>query len=572
MDAHKALITNIFNGATLIEIPFFQRTYVWKEDLWQRLNEDMEFVVKTGKPHFFGSIILKEGSKPQHGDKFTQHWIVVDGQQRLTTFIIFLKVLCLKLNQTIFDFQFRIVGKKIALQHGRNDVDAFEKVVSMKSAIEIVDSSSKSRVIDAYNYFLQHIDENKLDIMTIMMNTQFVRIDLDANEDEQQIFDTINSLGVNLTTSELLKNYFFSRNTINEYEAKWVSAFEKDDDTKAYWDKEIETGRVKRAMIDIFFDAYFQIFIQDKKYNISNEDKLMYSRVDHLAQSYQHFIKTYCNGDKNVVTGQLKDYACCFMQTFSPEQCQRSVPASYGIERINIVIFGLKNTTLIPYVLFVAKNVYEQEERDKIYGILESYIMRRIVARAMPKNYNNFFTSLILNRVLTADALLERLRNANDATTYIPNDAELLDGFKSTKLVNLQSKGVLYLIESGIQPASVAMALFGFDNYSLEHLMPKKWRNNWPACGSEEEARKRDSVLLTLGNLAIITQSLNASIRDAEWETKKNGKGSGKPGLLKCASGLQTLQDVLAKDTWTESEIFTRAEWLYEKAKVLWQL
>ena len=58
--------------------------------------------------------------------------------------------------------------------------------------------------------------------MPIMTNAQFVRIDLNADEDEQQIFNTINSLGVNLTTSELLKNYFFSRDTINEYEARYA--------------------------------------------------------------------------------------------------------------------------------------------------------------------------------------------------------------------------------------------------------------------------------------------------------------------------------------------------------------
>ena len=67
-----------------------------------------------------------------------------------------------------------------------------------------------------------------------------------------------------------------------------ADVFEKDDETKVYWDREIETGRIKRAIIDIFFDSYFQLFIQDKQYNISNEDKLMYSRVDRLAQSYQH--------------------------------------------------------------------------------------------------------------------------------------------------------------------------------------------------------------------------------------------------------------------------------------------
>ncbi len=299
MDAHKAIITNIFNNATLVEIPFFQRPYVWKEDLWERLLEDMEFVVKTKKPHFLGSVILKDGRKPSAGELFADCKTVVDGQQRLTTFIIFMKVLCLKTGQTtLFDYQFRLMGQDIALRHGKNDVDAFNKVVSMTIANKIDNIGINSRVIEAYNYFIDNMDASKLDIMSVITNTQFVRIDLDADEDEQQIFDTINSLGVSLTTSELLKNYFFSRDTINEYESKWVSVFEKDDDTKNYWDTEIDVGRTKRAMIDIFFDAYFQLFIQNKKFNISNEDKLMYARIEHLAQSYQHFINTYCGGDK----------------------------------------------------------------------------------------------------------------------------------------------------------------------------------------------------------------------------------------------------------------------------------
>ena len=104
--------------------------------------------------------------------------------------------------------------------------------------------------------------------------------------------------------------------------------------------------------------AYFQLFIQDRNYNITNEDKLMYARVDHLSQSYQHFINTYCGGNKNVVLDAMRDYALCFMNTFRLDQCERSVPSNFGVERINVVIFGLKNTTMIPYILFVAKNVY----------------------------------------------------------------------------------------------------------------------------------------------------------------------------------------------------------------------
>lgn len=91
---------------------------MWKEDLWGRLLEDMEFVVKTKKPHFLGSIILKEGRKPRQGENFADCRTIVDGQQRLTTFLIFMKVLCLKLGQTaLFDCQFRIMGQMIALRH-----------------------------------------------------------------------------------------------------------------------------------------------------------------------------------------------------------------------------------------------------------------------------------------------------------------------------------------------------------------------------------------------------------------------------------------------------------------------
>lgn len=114
--------------------------------------------------------------------------------------------------------------------------------------------------------------------------------------------------------------------------------------------------------------------------------------------------------------------------------------------------------------------------------------------------------------------------------------------------------------------------LLGFNNYSLEHLMPKKWRNNWGACATEDDAKKRDSLLLTLGNLAIIPQALNASIRDAAWNVKKAGKGQNKPGLLLCASGLYTLHDVLQKNDWNEHEIENRAEWLLANAQNIWKI
>ena len=101
--------------------------------------------------------------------------------------------------------------------------------------------------------------------------------------------------------------------------------------------------------------------------------------------------------------------------------------------------------------------------------------------------------------------------------------------------------------------------------------MPKKWRNNWDTNLTESQSRERDSLLLTLGNLAIIPQSLNTSIRDASWNIKKRGKGN-KPGLDVCAAGLVTVYDALQTEDWNEAEIVNRAEYLYNNAKLLWKI
>ena len=84
--------------------------------------------------------------------------------------------------------------------------------------------------------------------------------------------------------------------------------------------------------------------------------------VDRLAQSYQHFINKYCGGNKNIVLDQMKEYAECFRNNLKPNQCGMSIPKEEGIERINVVIFGLKNTTMIPYILYIAKNVQDKNE------------------------------------------------------------------------------------------------------------------------------------------------------------------------------------------------------------------
>lgn len=569
MEAGKRSINDIFNGNKILEIPFFQRAYVWDTPQWERFLTDMEHVSLTNKPYFLGSVILKQqltNSQQSVGDKRT----VIDGQQRLTTLNIFFKVLSMKTSNSYLTTLFRLPMKnnEIALLHNHNDVAAFNKILDLKKEDKL---TAEDNVTRAYAYFSENLDETKLNFQNILTNIMFVGIDLGTDEDEQQIFDTINSLGVKLTTAELLKNYFFGRDDIQLYKDYWQSIFEKDSDTKDFWDTEILTGRFRRYFIDLFFYSFLQIKIHDSKYSVSTDDKDDFTKVEGLFESYKKFIKNY-NINKLELIAEIKEYANIFQKNFDIEIIDSELSDTNSIERINAIIFGLENTTLIPYILFVLKNVTDQREQSQIFDYLETYIMRRMVCHANTKNYNQLFGDrFISNNILTKEDLKTFIVKRSDKVNFMPSDTELKDGFNQSKLTNKQAAGILYFIESKIRNrAKHSTSLLGLARYSLEHLMPKKWENHWGKLSNEQDKINRNRKLLTLGNLTIITASLNSSIRDGNWSVKKSGK-SNKPGLNQYAAGLDTFSQYLGLPTWNESEIVKRADFLSDKAISIWK-
>ena len=157
-----------------------------------------------------------------------------------------------------------------------------------------------SNVIDAYNYFHENIDPEKVDVDVLLSHIIFIGISLQAGEDEQAIFDTINSLGVKLTIGELLKNYFFTESTRQEYEHLWMPISEKDRELANYWDSTINSGRIKRAITDFFYNAYLCIKIQDPSIKVSAEHKVRYRRFVGLFNNYKDLISTYSLDKKDM--------------------------------------------------------------------------------------------------------------------------------------------------------------------------------------------------------------------------------------------------------------------------------
>ena len=81
----------------------------------------------------------------------------------------------------------------------------------------------------------------------------------------------------------------------------------------------------------------------------------------------------------------MKAYAEVFESTFDPGYCDADIPSAPGVERLNVLIFGLKNSTLIPYVLYVRKNAESSGEESEVFALLESYIVRRTTTGCSPR-------------------------------------------------------------------------------------------------------------------------------------------------------------------------------------------
>lgn len=577
MEAGKRTISDIFNGNRKLIIPFFQRTYVWKEEQWSRLIEDMEYISKTEKDYFLGSIILKSHPTPSNGS-IGDIRTVIDGQQRLTTMAIFLKVLGLKTNQSnIVERLFTLDDGSIAMQHSHGDSEAFNRVMSL-TELEDIDPA-RSNILSAYKFFRDNVDADRLNIQRIRNLALFVAIDLTPSEDEQQIFDTINSLGVKLTTGELLKNFFFSKETISQYNQRWKPAFELDDETREFWEQDVTAGRIKRNNIEAFLSAYLQVKIQDPIYAVKSEDKIMYRRTEGLFNNYKNFLADYvATSDLDEDTRKQKtdefiydltEYSKIYRRCFNAEALLSEVGSAPSLERLNVIIYGLDGMTTIPYLMYIQKNVTDDSEKQKIYEYLESYLMRRLVCKTHNNNYSDLFTeNLIGQNIKTMEALKNYIEQKDpDSSLAMPSNLMVRKAFHNEILPNKRATGILYLIESKLRNSAMySTAMLGFSSYSLEHLMPKKWRNNW---GIAIDPDNRDFMLQTLGNLAIISSSLNSAIRDADWDKKLDGTSS-KGGLKKHAAGLVTMEAVLNSTDWDEDHIAERADWLADKANEVW--
>ena len=579
----KKTISDILNGRRMLEIPYYQRSYVWDVDQWERFAKDMvEISSANAGPYFMGVLILKLKDDGIRSDN-AELRVLVDGQQRMTTLFVYMKVLSLlKGSPEIFNtFKLLERDKKeptiVAMHHNHIDCKPFDRIMRLESLEDLaVDKKgdvlpNKPRLFRLYEYFKEHIDTDRVDPDQIKRNMRFVTITVQDKEDEQQIFDAINSLGVKLTTAELLKNCFFNRNNEDEFERYWKPVFEGSEECKQYWDSEIVSGGSRNQLSNLFFSAFLNIKIHDPKYNLTIDEKIKYGKVERLFSSYKDFVERFYPNDKLSFVNEVMQAASLFSERFRPDEVDEALTEKTGFKRLNLMMFGMDFTTIIPYALNVCQKVGDENERNRIFTVVESYLMRRLVCRSETRGYYKLFSDVLLDdKYLTAKGLMDYIASKDgEEKSESPEDVAIETAVRERQRTNKQNASILYMLESLLRSNANATALMGFRKYTLEHILPRKWREKWEWPQTEEACYNRDRMLQTLGNMAIIPDALNASVSNAAWPDKLKGR-DGKKGFKVCATGLATMDEYLKCPKWDEEEILKRADQLAKWINVQW--
>ena len=228
----NTIITN-----SRFRIPFFQRKYVWKEPEWERFVNDIDLLEHRPSTYFLGSIILKETG--ENGG--ITEYEVVDGQQRFTTLFLFMKFLHLKAqNSRDFIRTYMRAGNSTLpiLDHNQDDRQSFERILNREVA-DVPIQKPNNLIERAYAFFQNHyrnLDADKAQdlIDRIYRLIRMVRITVNQGDDEQQIFDTINTLGVDLNTDELVKNFLYQAEDEKLYNQNWRPVFDAED-ADSFW-------------------------------------------------------------------------------------------------------------------------------------------------------------------------------------------------------------------------------------------------------------------------------------------------------------------------------------------------
>ena len=542
-----------------IEIPFFQRPYVWNKVQWEQLFNDLLNSFREQRLHFLGSIILKQlPSSMGEGSRRS----LIDGQQRLTTFSILVKSIYDLLEEDrLVDYVGFLYAeptkyKNPKIKHSHINRSSFEAIIKAKDYSEVCESECDDKLFACYKYFSEKLKESGLknneiiNFLNYIVRTElWVVINLNGNEDEQKIFDSINSAGLILSSMDIIKNAIFDRlikssemseEKANEiYNEYWKSIFEGSNERLKFWEE--KASRRYRSEILLYAYALIKGFFNIEKHT-----------QDGLSMLYKEYIKDKSQDEVFDIIKEINWYANLFYElpwadkgeTFKFSDSEKRLLHIMSISEYNI---------FIPVVLKLRSLELDKKELDECYAMLENFIIRHWLCKKVTNSINKVIGRNLKN-INGKDSMQKFI-----ASFEVTGDEEIKEAMFN--IDNKRASLVLFWIElynCRSEKNDISELQY---TYTLEHLMPQTWQENWSNVGKNDEIAK--GLIYQIGNMTLLKSKLNTAIQNNNWDKKR--EEIQKHAMLKIT------QEVIKNRVWNKSKIEERSEKIFNDFLKIWQ-
>ncbi len=542
IDAEKKELSYLFRDFWFV-VPEYQRPYVWNKDNILELLEDLWFAFTTGEEdeYFVGSLVLRKLN-----DSSINEYEILDGQQRLTTFLLifntfkkkFKEDIQLKNTLTQFLFQennpytntperqriiFKIRGNSNLfltnfIKHNSINEQLKEdiSIKNMKKAIEIIDEfiNDKIKVFG---------DERVKKFIAYLLNkVVFIYVSTDSFEDAFRLFTILNNRGIPLTNADILKAINVGEiessegsNMANFYAKKWENIHNHFEENFERFLEYIRTILIK--------DKANKSLLEEFEEKIYKKGKLAKGRdtVD--------TIERYFNIYKKIID-------------FTTEE---DLSNSYK-NLITIMQEGISSTDWIPPLL----EFYRKFGKEYLFEFLKKlefkFVSSWILGETPTKRRENIYR------------ILKTIDNANIPSDIINNNEIFSVDIKKLKSILSEdiygrpyTKYLLLRYEYLKQDNSTLITEYKY--ISVEHILPQNPKENskWKEWFTEEEI---ETYKNKIGNLVLLNRRKNSSLSNLDFDEKKERYFRGS------LSTFPSINIIMQKDKWQKEDIENRTQ------------
>lgn len=535
MEAKEATLLRFFeeNQNNQFVIPIYQRLYSWKKEQCEQLWDD---IIKIGgndkmNGHFIGSILYV-----RNGNTHSSPLLIIDGQQRLTTITLLFIALRNHSSDEVKILE-KFSRKEIESYLINSDKDGDKKFRLILSEsdkdtlLSLIDKNKRKpsetsvKIVENFELFEKWISENTDKLETIFKGLEklmIVWIALEKGKDDPQlIFESMNSKGIELTQTDLIRNYI-----VMETEGE-----KQEDFYNQYWRAMEEDFKQNETLFNRFVRHYLTI-----KTGKIPKEKRVYEAFKHYQQKEGIEIEDLLK--------DLQKYCGYFCRIAFKKEADKDLNKALSF------LVDLEMDVVYPLLLELygdySDGVLSKQDFTPIIALTESYLCRRAVCGLGSNGLNKIFA--FFTKKINKDQYLESMKvhflSLEKTTGKFPKDSEFRDSFITIdfyKLKKIKIKSFLERLENFDTKEPVDT-----QKCNTEHIMPQTLDPEWEKDLGENFKAIHEKYLHTIGNLTLT--GYNPEYRNKPFKEKRDMEKGFKQSSLRLNQSLKNLESFGEKE------------------------